>query len=183
MEALSISSSQKVGDVRVHTLHSLSGWYVNGRLVKNQFASKPNADGSGIFHAEVPPPRVVAIEAEDTKCPDTEMAAVGSGKSRSNGVRKNSRPSGSPSLISSETIGADTVGEFNCCSTSSVASAVKTSRSSGIDVPDTKVPLEKAYCAKAGRQDSYKAVESNIGCQSTSAEAGNAAHGRANTNV
>ena len=183
MEALGISSSQKVGDVRVHTLHSLSGWYVNGRLVKNQFASKPNADGSGIFHAEVPPPRVVAIAAEDTKCPDTEMAAVGSGKSRSNGVRKNSRPSGSPSLISSETIGADTVGEFNFLSSSSVASAVTTSLSSGIDVPDTKVPLEKAYCAKAGRQDSRKAVESNTGCQSTSAEAGDATPGKAYTNV
>ena len=183
LEALGISSSQKVGDVRVHTLHSLSGWYVNGRLVKNQFASKPNADGSGIFHAEVPPPRVVAIAAEDTKCPDTEMAAMGSGKSRSYGVRKYSQPSCSPSLISSETIGADTVGEFNCCSTSSVASAVKTSRSSGIDVPDTKVPLEKAYYAKTGRQDSCKAVESNTGCQSTSAEAGDATPGKAYTNV
>lgn len=183
MEALGISSSQKVGDVRVHTLHSLSGWYVNGRLVKNQFASKPNAGGSGIFHAEVPPPRVVAIEAEDTKCPDTEMAAMGSGKSRSYGVRKYSQPSCSPSLISSGIIGADKVGEFNCCSDSSVTSEVKTSRPSGSNTPDTKVPLEKAYCAKAGRQDSSKAVESNTGCQSTSAEAGNAAPGKAYTNV
>ena len=98
-------------------------------------------------------------------------------------MRKDSQPSGSSSLISSGTIGADKVGEFNCWSDSSVTSAVKTSRPSGSNTPDTKVPLEKAYCAKAGREDSRKAVESNTGCQSTSAEAGNAAPGKAYTNV
>ena len=34
MEAVGISSSQKVGDNRIITLHSLSGWYVDGRLRK-----------------------------------------------------------------------------------------------------------------------------------------------------
>lgn len=37
MEAVGISSSQKVGDNRIITLHSLSGWYVDGRFVKNGF--------------------------------------------------------------------------------------------------------------------------------------------------
>ena len=46
MEAVGISSSQKVGDNRIITLHSLSGWYVDGRFVKNGFSLKRNADGS-----------------------------------------------------------------------------------------------------------------------------------------
>jgi hypothetical protein len=65
MESLGISSSQKVGENRIHTLHSLSGWYVDGTLVTNPFDLKRNADGSAIFHAEVPPVRVITIESED----------------------------------------------------------------------------------------------------------------------
>ena len=67
MEALGISSSQKVGDNRIHTLHALSGWYVDGKLVKNPFATRRNADGSAIVTAEVPPARVFAIEVSDDK--------------------------------------------------------------------------------------------------------------------
>ena len=52
MEAVGISSSQKVGDNRIITLHSLSGWYVDGRFVKNGFSLKRNADGSAIVHTE-----------------------------------------------------------------------------------------------------------------------------------
>jgi hypothetical protein len=66
MESLGISSSQKVGENRIHTLHSLSGWYVDGILVTNPFGMKRNADGSEIFHAEVPPVKVITIESEDT---------------------------------------------------------------------------------------------------------------------
>ena len=65
MEALGISSSQKVGDNRIHTLHAFSGWYVDGRFVKNPFATRRNADGSAIVTAEVPPARVLAIEVLD----------------------------------------------------------------------------------------------------------------------
>jgi hypothetical protein len=46
MEALGISSSQKVGDNRIHTLHAFSGWYVDGMFVKNPFATRRNADGT-----------------------------------------------------------------------------------------------------------------------------------------
>ena len=67
MEALGISSSQKVGDNRIHTLHAFSGWYVDGRFVKNPFATRRNADGSGIVTAEVPPARVFTIEVSDDK--------------------------------------------------------------------------------------------------------------------
>ena len=67
MEALGISSSQKVGDNRIHTLHAFSGWYVDGRFVKNPFATRRNADGSAIVTAEVPPARVFTIEVPDDK--------------------------------------------------------------------------------------------------------------------
>ena len=67
MEALGISSSQKVGDNRIHTLHAFSGWYVDGRFVKNPFATRRNADGTAIVTAEVPPARVITIEVSDDK--------------------------------------------------------------------------------------------------------------------
>lgn len=65
MEALGISSSQKVGDNRIHTLHAFSGWYVDGMFVKNPFATKRNADGTAIVTAEVPPAKVITIEVPD----------------------------------------------------------------------------------------------------------------------
>ena len=65
MEALGISSSQKVGDNRIHTLHAFSGWYVDGMFVKNPFATRRNADGTAIVTAEVPPAKVITIEVPD----------------------------------------------------------------------------------------------------------------------
>ena len=67
MEALGISSSQKVGDNRIHTLHAFSDWYVDGMFVKNPFATRRNADGTAIVTAEVPPARVFTIEVLDDK--------------------------------------------------------------------------------------------------------------------
>lgn len=67
METLGISSSQKVGDNRIHTLHAFSGWYVDGMFVKNPFATRRNADGTAIVTAEVPPAKVIAIEVPDDK--------------------------------------------------------------------------------------------------------------------
>ena len=67
MEALGISSLQKVGDNRIHTLHAFSGWYVDGRFVKNPFATRRNADGTAIVTAKVPPARVLAIEVLDDR--------------------------------------------------------------------------------------------------------------------
>ena len=67
METLGISSSQKVGDNRIHTLHSLSGWYMDGRFVKNPFATRRNADGTAIVTAEVPSAKVITIEVPDDR--------------------------------------------------------------------------------------------------------------------
>ena len=67
MEALGISSSQKVGDNRIHTLHAFSGWYVDSMFVKNPFATRRNADGTAIVTAEVPPARVFTIEVPDDR--------------------------------------------------------------------------------------------------------------------
>ena len=67
MEALGISSSQKVGDNRIHTLHAFSGWYVDGMFVKNPFATRRNADGTAIVTAEVPPTKVITIEVPDDR--------------------------------------------------------------------------------------------------------------------
>ena len=67
MENLGISSSQKVGENRIHTLHAFSGWYVDGRFVKNPFATRRNADGTAIVTAEVPPARVFTIEVPDDR--------------------------------------------------------------------------------------------------------------------
>ena len=72
MEALGISSSQKVGDNRIHTLHAFSGWYVDGRFVKNPFATRRNADGTAIVTAEVSPAKVITIEVPDGRNKDAE---------------------------------------------------------------------------------------------------------------
>ncbi len=72
MEVVGISSSQKVGDNRIITLHSLSGWYVDGRFVKNGFSLKRNADGSAIVHTEVPKARVIVTTTEDDTKSDKE---------------------------------------------------------------------------------------------------------------
>ena len=80
MEALGISSSQKVGDNRIHTLHAFSGWYVDGRFVKNPFATRRNANGTAIVTAEVPPAKVITIEVPD----DRNKGAEGSDSNSDN---------------------------------------------------------------------------------------------------
>ena len=72
MEALGISSSQKVGENRIHTLHVFSGWYVDGMFVKNPFATRRNADGTAIVTADVPPARVFTIEVPDDRSKGAE---------------------------------------------------------------------------------------------------------------
>lgn len=67
MESLGISSSQKVGDNHIHTLHSLSGWYVDGHFVGNDYAIRRKPGTSTIIHADVPPARVITIEVSDVK--------------------------------------------------------------------------------------------------------------------
>ena len=80
MEALGISSSQKVGEDRIHTLHALSGWYVDGCFIKTQFATRRNANGTSIVTEEVPPARVLTIELSD----DRNKGAEGSDSNSDN---------------------------------------------------------------------------------------------------
>ena len=80
MEALGISSSQKVGENRIHTLHALSGWYVDGCFIKTQFATRRNANGTSIVTEEVPPARVLTIELSD----DRNKGAEGSDSNSDN---------------------------------------------------------------------------------------------------
>ena len=94
MESLGISTSQKVGDNRIHTLHALSGWYVDGKLVKNPFATRRNADGSAIVTAEVPPARVITIEVSDDKNKREEGLVSDSDKSTDSNERKNPSAAG-----------------------------------------------------------------------------------------
>ena len=79
MEAQGISSSQKVGEIRIHTLHALSGWYIDGRFFKNGFRAQPSTGSSENVRVDVPPARVITIEAEDTANKDTDGAASGNG--------------------------------------------------------------------------------------------------------
>ncbi len=81
MEAEGISSSQKVGENRIHTLRCLMGWYIDGRLVKNPFADRRNADGTAIVRMDIPAAKVVTIEAEDTANKDTDNTVSGNAKS------------------------------------------------------------------------------------------------------
>ena len=82
METLGLSSSQKVGDNRIHTLHAFSGWYVDGRFVKNPFATRRNADGTAIVTAEVPPAKVITIEVPDDRNKGAEDSDSDSGNSQ-----------------------------------------------------------------------------------------------------
>ena len=86
MENLGISSSQKVGENRIHTLHAFSGWYVDGRFVKNPFATKRNADVTAIVTAEVPPARVFTIEVPDDRNKGAEGSDSGFYNSQVNSV-------------------------------------------------------------------------------------------------
>ena len=81
MESLGISSSQKVGDNRIHTLHALSGWYVDGCFIKTQFATRRNASGNSIVTEEVPPARVITIEVSDGQSKDEESSGSDRDKS------------------------------------------------------------------------------------------------------
>ena len=111
MEALGISSSQKVGDNRIHTLHAFSGWYVDGRFVKNPFATRRNADGTAIVTAEVPPARVLAIEVLDDKHIGEESSDSDSDKSQVSSVGVVPSADGHVSQLSPQSNDSNNVGK------------------------------------------------------------------------
>ena len=112
MEAVGISSSQKVGDNRIITLHSLSGWYVDGRFVKNGFSLKRNADGSAIIHTEVPQARVIVTTTEDDTKSDKEDGYSDNGISDTDNKGDSSTADISSSLNSASSNDNGTVGKF-----------------------------------------------------------------------
>ena len=120
MESLGISSSQKVGENRIHTLHALSGWYVDGKLVKNPFATRRNADGSAIVTAEVPPARVITIEVSDDKNSGEEDSESESDNSQVGNVGMIQSADGNISHTSLQSNDSDNVGK----STADVQSSV-----------------------------------------------------------
>ena len=89
MESLGISSSQKVGDNRIHTLHAFSGWYVDGHFVGNDYAIRRKPGTSTIIHADVPPARVITCAVSDDKDKREEGFASESDKSADSNERKN----------------------------------------------------------------------------------------------
>lgn len=112
MEAVGISSSQKVGDNRIITLHSLSGWYVDGRFVKNGFSLKRNADGSAIVHTEVPKARVFVTTTEDDTKSDKEDGHSANGISDTDNKGNSSTADISSSLNSVSSNDNGSVGKF-----------------------------------------------------------------------
>ena len=81
MEQLGISSSQKVGENRIHTLHALTGWYVDGTFVKNGFHARPKSGSTETVHVDVPAARVITIEPDNPDNTDKDDANAGKGNS------------------------------------------------------------------------------------------------------
>ena len=119
MEALGISSSQKVGENRIHTLHSLSGWYVDGDFVGNDYALKRNADHTAIIHADVPPARVITVEVADDKSSGEESSATDSDKSTALNEGKNPSANGNVSHPSPQSNDSGNVGKSHTDAASS----------------------------------------------------------------
>ena len=112
MEAVGISSSQKVGDNRIITMHSLSGWYVDGGFVKNGFSLKRNADGSAIVHTEVPQARVFVTTTEDDTKSDKEDGHFSNGISDTDNKGNSSTADISSSLNSASSNDNGSVGKI-----------------------------------------------------------------------
>ena len=119
MEALGISSSQKVGENRIHTLHSLSGWYVDGDFVGNDYTLKRNAGHSAIIHADVPPARVITIEVTDDKNQREEDSASDNGKFTALSEGKNPSTNGNMSNPSPQSNDSGNVGKSDTDAASS----------------------------------------------------------------
>ena len=75
MERLGISSSQKVGEIRIHTLHALGGWCVNGRFLKNNFSYRRNDENPAYGRVLVPQAKVITVE--DGEGSDKPAAGTG----------------------------------------------------------------------------------------------------------
>ena len=102
MEEVGIFSSQEVEDNRIYTLHSLSGWYVDGRFVSNDFSLRRNPEGTAIVHKDVPTAKVIINEEScDTK-KVRDVSTSSDDKSNTTNEGKNSSSSVNVSPSSSQ---------------------------------------------------------------------------------
>ena len=141
METLGISSSQKVGDNRIHTLHAFSGWYVDGMFVKNPFATRRNADGTAIVTAEVPPERVFSIEVPDDRNKGAEGSDSGFYNSQVNSVGVVPSADGHVSHLSPQSNGSGNVGKSLTDGRTSYSSLNNISPQSA-DIPSSRVEAD-----------------------------------------
>ncbi len=111
MESLGISSSQKIGENRIHTLHSLSGWYVDGKFRGNYYSLKPNADKTAIVHADVPPARVITVEVSNDKSKGEESSGSESDNSHNGNMGMNPSANGNVSHPSPQSNDSGNVGK------------------------------------------------------------------------
>ena len=148
MEFLGISSSQKVGDNRIHTLHALSGWYVDGCFIKTQFATKRNANGTAIFTEEVPPTRVITIEVYDDKRVNGESPDSDGDKSPDGNMTVNPSTNGNVSQPSLQSNDSDNVGK-------SVKDG-KTSDSSQNNISHQSADIPSSHVEADGSQNEWK---------------------------
>ena len=123
MERLGISSSQKVGENRIHTLHVLSGWYIDAKFKANSFAVKRNAGETAIIHADVPAPKVITVEVEETKNRDARNADAVNGKSKDGSVGTNPSPHDSAPQLSPPSADGAAVGKSLADGSSSLFSS------------------------------------------------------------
>jgi len=151
MESLGISSSQKVVDNRIHTLHALSSWYVDGCFIKTQFATRRNASGTAIVTEEVPPARVITIEVNDGKSKDGESSDSDSDNSQRENVGANSPADGNVSHSSPQSNDSGDVGKSGTNDKSSDASQNNISYQSA-DIPSS-------YAEADGSQNEGKGNE------------------------
>ena len=136
MESLGISSSQKVGDNRIHTLHALSGWYVDGCFIKTQFATRRNANGTSIVTEEVPPAKVITIEVSDDKNIGEEGSGSESDNSQVGNVGMFQSADGNVSQPSQQSNDSGNVGKLGMDGKSSDAAQNNNSHQSA-DIPSS----------------------------------------------
>ena len=141
MESLGIFSSQKIGDCRIHTLHSLSGWYVDGHFVGNDFALKRNADRSAIIYADVPPARIITIEVSDNKSKGEEGSVSESNNSHNENMRMNPSTDGNVSHPSPQSNDNGNVGNSETDATSFDSSQNNISHQS-VCIPSSNVEAD-----------------------------------------
>ena len=163
MESQGISSSQKVGDNRIHTLHALSGWYVDGCFIKTQFATRRNAGGTAIVTEEVPPARVLTINVSDDKSKDEESSFQDGNKSPVGNVDTNSSANGNVFHPSPQSNDNGDVG--NLGTDSKLSDTLQNNISSLLDGTPSSHPDTDGYLNEGKRNDEPSAQQGELSPQ------------------